>query len=636
MLLGEISHKVLCMLETISLYFDVWVTTFLLIWAVISFVREKIPSYLTALITMAALLALGVISTNEVLKVFSNNAPVTIAAMFIIGASLQVTGVLDLMVDHIIHFAERSFLLAIIVFFAFVLIASAFMNNTPIVIILTPVVIKLARQFNKYPSKFLIPLSYIAIMGGSCTLLGTSTNLLINGIVNNTNVADFNVFDITLPGLIMAMVGIMFLSTMGRYLLPIRPLFTDEVLATDNGEKHFFAYGLILPDSSFIEKTINDLVSMQTPSLFVVDIIRDEVNLSEELKKETSNKNKYKKAAHSLALKIDHLLRNTKLKPYDRVIFRARKEALLAVSKLEGITFGEHQKYLQFKNASESIVLEGIIGPGSKLINNKISASWIQRRYHCHIWAIHRRGQIIEYDFQKSPLKFGDVLLIEGTPSDLSYFFEKEDILSFTEFQKRPFNKKGFISIATILGVVALSAFKVMPISGLAIIGAVFVMATNCISARYAYESIDWRILMLIFGMLSLSTALEKTGIAAFLIQHIATYSQQYGPLAILASIYLITSFVTEFMTNNAAAVLITPLVIGLTAKLGLNPHPFIAAIMFAASASFATPLGYQTNTYVYNAGNYRFKDFLKIGIPMNIINFVTAILVIPIFWPLQ
>ncbi|VEG92493.1 SLC13 family permease [Legionella spiritensis] len=620
------------MLDGIGLHFKILVTTILLVWSVISFIREKIPAYLTALITMAALLALGVISTREVLAVFSNNAPVTIAAMFIIGASLQMTGVLDLMVDYIIQFAEKSFSLAMIVFFAFVLIASAFMNNTPIVIILTPVVIKLARKFNKYPSKFLIPLSYIAIMGGTCTLIGTSTNLLINGIVNDTNVPAFNIFDITFPGLIMAVAGIIFLLTAGRYLLPIRPLFTDEVLASGYGEKQFFAFGMVLPDSPFIEKTLSDVISIQAPSVFVIDIIRNEISLSEGLNKDAANSNKHKKKS----LRLDHLLRNTKLKPYDRVMFRASKEELLAISKLQGITFGEHQKYLQFKDIPESIVLEGIVGPGSKLINNMISSSWIQRRYHCHIWAIHRRGQVIEYDFQKSPLKFGDVLLIEGTPSDLSYFFGQEDILSFTQFQKRPFSKKGFISIATIIGVVALSALNIMPISGLAIIGAVIVIATNCITARNAYESIDWRILMLIFGMLSLSTALEKTGIAAFLIQNIATYSQQYGPVAILASIYLITSFVTEFMTNNAAAVLITPLVIGLTMKLGLNPHPFIVAIMFAASASFATPLGYQTNTYVYNAGNYRFKDFLKVGIPLNIINFVTAILVIPIFWPLQ
>lgn len=612
-------------------HFHVFVTVATLILALISFVREKIPAHITALLVMASLLLFGVITTGEALSVFSNSAPITIAAMFVIGAALKMTGVIDQMVYLIIRIAEKNFWLAISGFFGFVLVASAFMNNTPIVIIMTPVIIMLTKKFNRHPSKFLIPLSYIAIMGGTCTLIGTSTNLLVNGIVIETQVPSFNIFDITLPGLIMAAVGILFLITIGHRLLPIRPQFSEEVFAPDNIHKHFIANAMVLPDSEAIGKSLDQIGFPLGEDCRLIDIIRKEKSLVETLPKEdVINKNE-KQRIH-----IDHLLRNIPLQAFDRILIRSHKEKLITINKLPGIILGEREGLSELREAQETIIMEGIVGPDSRLINNQISSAWIRRRYNCHIWALHRQNKIIKKNFSKIPLRFGDVLLIEGPPSDLDDFFKNEEILSLTKFEKRPFRKKGVIALLTIIAVVVLSAVNFMPITGLALIGAILVVFTNCITPQKAYESIDWRIMMLIFGMLTLSIAMENTGIAEFLVRETASFTSQFGPKAILASIYLITSILTEIMTNNAVAVLITPLVISLTLKLGLNPQPFIVAIMFAASASFATPLGYQTNTYVYNAGNYLFRDFLKIGIPMNIINFITAVFVIPLFWSLK
>lgn len=610
------------MLELLPYQFHLMVTLATLIFAVISFIREKIPAHITALLVMAVLLLFGVISTGEALSVFSNSAPITIAAMFIIGAALKHTGMLDQMVYYIIQIAEKNFSLAIAGFYAFVLVSSAFMNNTPIVIIMTPVIIMMARKFNRYPSKYLIPLSYIAIMGGTCTLIGTSTNLLVNGIVISSQIPSFNIFDITLPGLIMAAVGILFLLTFGQKLLPVRPLFTEEVFSSDEGNKHFIANAMVLPDSQAVGSTLDELGFPQNKDCFVIDIIRKDRHLSETL--------------DSPQGKMNYLLRNIPLRPFDRLLIHSNKESLISINKLKGLILGAREGLSDLREAKETIIMEGIVGPGSRLINNYISSSWIRRRYNCHIWALHRQNKTIKKNFSKTPLRFGDVLLIEGTPEDLDDFLKNEEVLSLTKFKKRSFNKKGLLALLTIIAVVTFSALNFMPITGLALVGAILIVFTHCITPQQAYESIDWRILMLIFGMLSLSIAMEKTGIAEFIVQHTAAFTSQFGPRAILASIYFVTSLLTELMTNSAAAVLITPLIINLTLKLGLNPQPFIVAIMFAASASYATPLGYQTNTYVYNAGNYQFRDFLKIGIPMNIIHFITAVVVIPLFWSLK
>ncbi|QDP73333.1 SLC13 family permease [Legionella israelensis] len=602
--------------------FHLIVTVMTLFFAIISFIREKIPAHITALLVMATLLLFGVISTGEALSVFSNNAPITIASMFVIGAALKNTGVLDQMVSYLIRIAEKNFWLAIAAFYLFVLIASAFMNNTPIVIIMTPVIIMITRKFNHYPSKFLIPLSYIAIMGGTCTLIGTSTNLLVNGIVITSQVPSFNIFDISLPGLIMAAAGILFLLIFGDKLLPVRPLFTEEVFTPEAGNKHFIANAMVLPESESIGKTLDELGFPQGKDCLVIDIIRKDKSLTESLSHQQNQ--------------VDYLLRNIPLQSFDRILIRSNKEKLIAVNKLKGLILGAREGLSELREAKETVVMEGIVGPGSRLIHSHISSAWIRRRYNCHIWALHRQNKIIKKNFSKIPLKFGDVLLIEGTSEDLDDFFKNEEVVSLTTYRKRAFSKKGLIALLTIIAVVVLSALNFMPISGLALIGAILVIFTECITPQKAYESIDWRILMLIFGMLTLSIAMEKTGIAEFIVQNTASFTSQFGPRAILISIYFMTSLLTELMTNNAAAVLITPLIISLTLKLGLNPQPFIVAIMFAASASYATPLGYQTNTYVYNAGNYQFRDFLKIGIPMNIINLITAVLVIPLFWDLK
>ncbi len=617
--------------------FQVCVTVITVVFAIVSFIKEKIPAHVTALIVMAVLLITGTITTTDALSVFSNQATATIAGMFIISAALKHTGLIDIIGDFGIRLARKNFWLAIILFFGIVLILSAFMNNTPIVIIMTPVVIMMTKQLQRYPSKYLIPLSYIAIMGGSCTIIGTSTNILVSGIVSSDSSIHFNIFSITLPGLMMAAAGITFLAIFGSKLLPIRPLFSSEMFSENESHKHFFAEAIVLPDSKFIGKSLDELNFPTSHNLHVIDIIRNDELISLNLDVSKTRRPQIVKEKYNLLHqhKLDKLLRQVTLKPYDRLLIRSNKKSLFAIKELEGINIGEHPSLSELKTSEETVVLEGIVGPGSRLISHKLNNSWIKRLYNCHIWALHRRGQIIQDNLSEVPIKFGDILLIEGTPKKLESLFKAEEILSLSSIKKSPFKKRSFLALLTIFAVISIAALNIMPIASLALIGATFLIATKCITPQQAYEAIDWRILLLIFGMLALSIALQKTHIAEYAVQSVAQIAKEFGPRAILAAVYITTTILTELMTNNAVAVLLTPLVLALTSQLGLNPTPFIVAIMFAASSSFATPLGYQTNTYIYNAGNYRFTDFLKIGIPMNIIMVIAATYVIPMFWPL-
>jgi di/tricarboxylate transporter len=309
---------------------------------------------------------------------------------------------------------------------------------------------------------------------------------------------------------------------------------------------------------------------------------------------------------------------------------------VMGLREAGSVLFGTRDKHeLEPLGAHQAVVMEGVVGPQSRLIGNRIADLNFRRRYGVYILAVHRQGGELHQNFDELRLAFGDVLLLEGPPEGLTRLFESRALVNLNQPHERPFRRdKAPIAIAAILSVMGLAAFDLMPIEALAIIAATAVVALRCITPEEAYEAIQWRILMLIFGMLALGVAMEKTGAAALIVKNVVTLVHGLGPLAVLALIYLFTSALTEMISNNASAILITPIAIGLAHELGADPRPFIIAVMFAASASFATPIGYQTNTFVYSAGGYKFTDFLKIGLPLNLLIAAMAMLLIPIFWP--
>lgn len=582
----------------------------LVVLVFVAFLREWLSPDLVALTAMGLLLVSGILGTDETLAVFSNSAPIVIGCMFVLSAALERTGAIDALARIFLRLAGTSELRALAALAALTLPLSAFINNTPVVVVFMPVVLALARTTELKASRLLIPLSYFSIMGGTCTLLGTSTNLLVDGVTRHHGQAPFGIFEITPLGIIYAIIGTAYLLLIGRKLLPRRE--TLAALIGSGMAKQFLMQAVISRESPLVGKTLPETPLVRLREARIIDVLRDGQRLETPL-------NKLRFAAGDLLLLETPVAGVKGIKEMPGVVFQPEAE------------MGDESG-----GPREAVLMEGIIGSRSGFVGKTLVELNFRQRYGVLILAVHRQGENLRENFEDVQLAFGDTLLVQGPAEGIARLMQERDFLNLTEPKQRAFRRqKAPLAIAAISAVMLLAAFNVFSITVLALVAAILVILTKCIDVEEAYEAIEWPLLFIIFGMLALGQAMETTGAAHLIATGVTGAFGRFGPVVTLSIMYFVAMVLTELISNNAVAVLLTPIAFEIAATMGVDARPFTVAVMFGCSASFSTPIGYQTNTYVFGAGGYRFMDFPRVGVPLNLILWIAASVLIPIFWPL-
>ena len=569
----------------------------------ILFIRETFPTEVVAITGAALMLGLGLLPYEDALLVLSNPAPWTIAAMFIIMGALVRTGALEAFTGQADRIAQTNPALAIVLLMTFVVLSSAIVSNTPVVVVMIPVFVQLAKTMGIASSKMLIPLSYAAILGGTLTLIGTSTNLLVDGVARAQGLAGFTIFEVTPLGIILVIWGMIYLRFVAPMLLPDRESMAD--LLSDRSRMRFFTEAVIPPESNLIGREVTGVQLFKREGVRLIDVIRGDRSLRRNLQ-------------------------GVELAVGDRVVLRTQITELLALQR------NKELKRVDQVSAVETTTVEALITPGCKMIGRSLGSLRLRRRFAVYSLAVHRRNQNIGRQLDDLIVKVGDTLLLEGAPADIQRLSIEMEMVDVSKPSARAFRRSHApLVIAALIGLVTLAALGVAPIFLLSILAVSFVLITRCIDAEEAFSFVDGRLLALIFSMLAIGVALEASGAVALIVNAIAPALGNLPPFLIIWAIYLLTSVLTELVSNNAVAVVVTPIAIGLATALGIDPRPLVVAVMVAASASFATPIGYQTNMLVYGPGGYKFTDFMRVGIPLSLSIGVLASAVIPILWPL-
>jgi di/tricarboxylate transporter len=602
----------------------------LLVATLVSFVLEKVSVDVTALALFGIIIAISGLELSEqwpsldrVLSVFANEAPLTIAAMFIISAALNRCRLIEQASETLSKFCKYGYTKFTLALLALVAFVSAFINNTPVVVVLLPVVISLSRTLGVSSSKLLIPVSYASIFGGCCTLVGTSTNILASGIMGDSTVypemPPMEMFELSTIALPLLGISLGFLVLFGRKLLPDREALSNII--SDIDRKEFLTEAVVLEGSPLIGKKIQDSEIDSLSGVRLLDVVR-----------------KGQAGPQSIT--------ELALQAGDRLVLSCRPQGIIETRELEGVgLLNESRLGIEQISSKTGVMVEGVVGPSSSLISKSLSDASFRTRFNITILALHRRGKNLSTQIDGIRLQPSDTLLLLGTEESIERLRKSEEVILLDQ-PPLPVNnmkKKAPIVLSVLLGIIVIVTLGILPISVVAIVGVSILLATGCVKPSEAYQSVEWNILILIYGMLALGVTMQSTGVSGMIASLVGQLGMgfihpSWHAIAVLIVLYLITAILTEVLSNNATIVIMAPIALELANQMGMgveHARAYVLTTCIAASASFVTPIGYQTNTFVYTVGGYRFRDFMKIGIFFNLIYFIGTILLVSMIWKL-
>ncbi len=585
----------------------------LTVTVLILFIGEWLSLEGVSVLTFATLGISGIMPGNSFLMGLSSPAPWLVASLFVVGAGFLHTGIVHSLGAVIFKWSGYSSKRFLLILMIIVMVISAFINNTTVVAVFMPLTILWARQLNIAPSRLLMPLSFCAILGGTCTLIGSSTNVVIASFADVLNFAPIGMFEMSGMGIIYAFAGLIYMFIISIYFIPDRHPAAGKSANTE--QKRYITELQITDESSILGKKIKETPFNKKQDTYkIFNIVRgDEV---------------YSPPFDEIAFK-----------PKDLILLEVPTDHIDLMQQKHGLSLkADHHLRPRDKGAEPIHLAEAVISPGATLIGKTLAHRKFRSTYHVVVLAIQRRAKVLDQGFSSIRLESGDILMISGSAQAIERLDESKDITLISnkleEHQVRP--KKAWIALAILAAFILASSLTNMPITSLSLLSAGIMVGLGCLSMEQAYQSINWKIILFLGSAISLGSALEKTGAANFLAYNAMGILEPFGTTGAVAGIYIFTVFISSLVTNNAAAAIMIPLAYGISTRMGIDPKAIIMTVLFASSAAFATPIGYQTNIFIYEPGGYRFRDFLLVGIPLNILLAIVSIFMIPHFWLLH